>query len=32
MPHRVWQGDQELRGNSPHGIAGRVISLKVFSN
>ena len=28
----VWQRDQELRGNSPHGIAGRVISLKVFSN
>lgn len=28
----VWQRDQELRGNSPHSIAGRVIALKVFSN
>lgn len=28
----TWQRDQEERGNSPHGIASRVIGLKVFSN
>jgi site-specific recombinase XerD len=28
----TWQCDQEGRGNSPHGIASRVIGLKVFSN
>jgi site-specific recombinase XerD len=28
----AWQRDQEERGNSPHGIAGRIIGLKVFSN
>jgi hypothetical protein len=28
----TWQCDQEERGNSAHGIASRVIGLKVFSN
>jgi site-specific recombinase XerD len=28
----VWQDDQEGRGNSAHGIASRVVALKVFSN
>jgi site-specific recombinase XerD len=28
----TWQQDQENRGNSPHGIASRIIGLKVFSN
>ena len=27
-----WTGDQEARGNSPHSITGRVISVKVFAN
>ena len=28
----LWTEDQEARGNSPHSITGRVISLKVFAN
>src|SRR5579859_2368302 len=28
----LWAEDQEARGNSPHSITGRVISLKVFAH